>query len=97
MLQRPPRRPNSRMARSEERRVGKECIEPCRPRWWGIGVKKKPVGHLVDRGAVLRGSRSFRGKRRRPPAGDPGAEGGGGADPRDFFFQAEDGIRDGSM
>src|SRR3546814_19633641 len=27
--------------RSEERRVGKECVSPCRSRWWPYNEKKK--------------------------------------------------------
>src|SRR3546814_12487027 len=27
--------------RSEERRVGKECVSPCRCRWWPYDQKKK--------------------------------------------------------
>src|SRR5213076_511206 len=27
--------------RSEERRVGKECYQPCRSRWWPVPLKKK--------------------------------------------------------
>src|SRR3546814_15375827 len=27
--------------RSEERRVGKECVSPCRSRWWPSHEKKK--------------------------------------------------------
>src|SRR5213076_3471160 len=27
--------------RSEERRVGKECYQPCRSRWWPYHLKKK--------------------------------------------------------
>src|SRR3546814_15787668 len=27
--------------RSEERRVGKECVSPCRSRWWPYHYKKK--------------------------------------------------------
>src|SRR6188508_195665 len=34
-------RPARRAARSEERRVGKECIEPCRSRWSPDQLKKK--------------------------------------------------------
>src|SRR3546814_13437568 len=29
--------------RSEERRVGKECVSTCRSRWWPYPSKKKPV------------------------------------------------------
>src|SRR3546814_17205249 len=29
------------MARSEERRVGKECVSTCRSRWWPYHEKKK--------------------------------------------------------
>src|SRR3546814_8676946 len=29
-----PRRTNCRSCRSEERRVGKECVSTCRSRWW---------------------------------------------------------------
>src|SRR3546814_18060517 len=28
-------------ARSEERRVGKECVSKCRSRWWPLNSKKK--------------------------------------------------------
>src|SRR3546814_17064914 len=31
------------VSRSEERRVGKECVSPCRSRWWTIHSKKKYV------------------------------------------------------
>src|SRR3546814_12920521 len=30
-----------RMARSEERRVGKECVSTCRSRWWPYHERKK--------------------------------------------------------
>src|SRR3546814_11451963 len=34
--------PKARMhARSDERRVGKECVSPCRPRWEPSHIKKK--------------------------------------------------------
>src|SRR3546814_15057713 len=29
------------LARSEERRVGKECVSTCRSRWWRYHYKKK--------------------------------------------------------
>src|SRR3546814_14550783 len=29
------------IVRSEERRVGKECVSTCRSRWWAYNVKKK--------------------------------------------------------
>src|SRR3546814_9070421 len=35
-----PRRPNG-MSRSEERRVGKECVSTCRSRWWPYHLNKK--------------------------------------------------------
>src|SRR3546814_12681368 len=28
------------LARSEERRVGKECVSACRSRWWPVNLKK---------------------------------------------------------
>src|SRR3546814_11009383 len=30
-----------RSVRSEERRVGKECVSTCRSRWWPCHIKKK--------------------------------------------------------
>src|SRR3546814_13509592 len=36
----PPQRANHR-PRSEERRVGKECVSTCRSRWWPVHEKKK--------------------------------------------------------
>src|SRR3546814_11694255 len=31
------------LARSEERRVGKECVSTCRSRWWPYHYKKKTI------------------------------------------------------
>src|SRR3546814_12448463 len=31
--------------RSEERRVGKECVSTCRSRWWPYHEKKKLIQH----------------------------------------------------
>src|SRR3546814_16278014 len=31
----------SMLLRSEERRVGKECVSQCRVRWWPLHTKKK--------------------------------------------------------
>src|SRR3546814_16639613 len=36
-----PSGPVSRISRSEERRVGKECVSTCRSRWWPYHSKKK--------------------------------------------------------
>src|SRR3546814_17805803 len=33
-------------ARSEERRVGKECVRQCRSRWWPYNSKKK-IKHKI--------------------------------------------------
>src|SRR3546814_18694530 len=33
-------------ARSEERRVGKECVSPCRSRWVPFPLKKKMTIHI---------------------------------------------------
>src|SRR3546814_19772641 len=38
--------PAARNARSEARRVGKECVSPCRSRWWPS--HKKKTQHTVD-------------------------------------------------
>src|SRR3546814_13089586 len=35
----------ARVARSEERRVGKECVSTCRSRWSPYHSKRKPVVH----------------------------------------------------
>src|SRR3546814_17178001 len=34
-------RPRGPGKRSEERRVGKECVSTCRSRWWPVNYKKK--------------------------------------------------------
>src|SRR3546814_21143315 len=34
--------------RSEERRVGKECVSTCRSRWWPYHYKKKNTKHVID-------------------------------------------------
>src|SRR3546814_14797372 len=34
-------------ARSEERRVGKECVSTCRSRWWPYHNKKKQTQHRM--------------------------------------------------
>src|SRR3546814_11355688 len=39
------------LCRSEERRVGKECVCTCRFRWWPSHKKKKNVKHLSKRDA----------------------------------------------
>src|SRR3546814_14101082 len=36
-----PARAISKLTRSEERRVGKECVSTCRSRWWSDYLKKK--------------------------------------------------------
>src|SRR3546814_18508986 len=44
-----PPRPNSvAIQRSEERRVGKECVSPCRSRWSRYHYKKKKNTHNTD-------------------------------------------------
>src|SRR5881397_4344076 len=72
-----PRR--TRGNRSEERRGGKECIEPCRSRWAPSHLKKSPgrataVKDLHFPAKIVGRNCEYL-----------------------FFFQAEDGIRDGSM
>src|SRR6056297_2993206 len=64
--------------RSEERRVGKECVSTCRSRW-SPGHLEKKIGRLITISTtpVITGA-SFEME-------DVGAL---------FFFQAEDGIRD---
>src|SRR5213080_5246697 len=43
--------------RSEERRVGKECIAVCRSRWWPQHLKKKrEVGWVIVKRVVVEGS-----------------------------------------
>src|SRR3546814_16676482 len=43
----PPRRPCAKPHRSEERRVGKECVSPCRSRWARSHGKQNKVRHDV--------------------------------------------------
>src|SRR3546814_13459482 len=40
-------RPYSHDDRSEERRVGKECVSPCRSRWSPYQLKNKPRKHKL--------------------------------------------------
>src|SRR3546814_20975667 len=44
--------PVSTPGRSEERRVGKECVSPCRSRWSPFHEKKKNIHHFF----LLQGS-----------------------------------------
>src|SRR3546814_20431236 len=34
--------------RSEERRVGKECVSTCRSRWWPDNIKKKTTSQSIN-------------------------------------------------
>src|SRR3546814_11250284 len=46
----PLRAPRSPGGRSEERRVGKECVSTCRSRWspYHYKTKKKPISHTPN-------------------------------------------------
>src|SRR3546814_11636951 len=41
-------RPQPEHLRSEERRVGKECVSTCRSRWSPYHSKKKQYHHVLD-------------------------------------------------
>src|SRR6056297_1800397 len=77
--------------RSEERRVGKECVSTCRSRWSPHQSKKKGRPRSPGRAAPCRWRRPW--PRRRPPA-HAGKRSAPRRSGRRFFFQAEDGIRD---
>src|SRR5216110_3670855 len=44
--------------RSEERRVGKECVSVCRSRWWPYQLKQKKNGHEPRSAALINTSTS---------------------------------------
>src|SRR3546814_13487278 len=50
-------------ARSEERRVGKECVSTCRSRWSPYHYKKKRHRHKQNRDITIRKSRTTKSRR----------------------------------
>src|SRR6188508_3736564 len=56
-LERGPEVDLAEAGRSEERRVGKECIEPCRSRWSPYHLKKKKKSRSITSAGRCRRSR----------------------------------------